>query len=287
MTAPDLPQPLEPVVAALEPALDRLVIIGGWAHLLHRFHPLAKPLDDAPLMTSDCDLAVPLAAIATTWPPLDEGLERAGFMLKQSGGELGESRIYVFRPDPNFSIQFLAVRRGDGLDGDGSVLRTVQVGGISAEVLGDLDLAAAAPWTQSFRNRNNAEVKLAVAHPVAFVLGKLLVSCAPQRGENERAKDLIYVADTIRLFRDRLEELQAEARPWRDRVGAKRRRRLQQALRRHFLERSDDLRRAVEQARALPVDRPASQKEFVDLCAWGLTRLLGDLIRWPESGVDE
>lgn len=279
---PTLPQPLEPVVEALAPALDRLVIIGGWAHLLHRFHQLAKPLDDAPLMTSDCDVAIPVQAVATVWPPLDASLERAGFTLRQGGGELGESRIYVLRSDPNFSLQFLAVRRGDGRDRDGSVVRTVQVGGISAEVLGDLDLAAASPWSCSFLRSSGTAVSLTVAHPVAFVLGKILVSCAPQRGRNERAKDLLYVVDTLRLFGDRLEDLHAEARSTLDRVGKSRLRRLQQALRRHFVERSDELRRAVEQAQALPGSRPDSQAAFVRDCAQGLARLFGERVRWPE-----
>ena len=33
------------LVEALEPWLDRVVIIGGWAHRLYRLHPLAQPLD--------------------------------------------------------------------------------------------------------------------------------------------------------------------------------------------------------------------------------------------------
>ena len=33
------------LVEALEPWLDRVVIIGGWAHRLYRQNPLAQPLD--------------------------------------------------------------------------------------------------------------------------------------------------------------------------------------------------------------------------------------------------
>ena len=48
------------LVDALEPWLDQVVIIGGWAHRLYRLHPLAQPLDYEPLGTFDTDIAVPL-----------------------------------------------------------------------------------------------------------------------------------------------------------------------------------------------------------------------------------
>ena len=53
------------LVDALEPWLDQVVIIGGWAHRLYRQHPLAQPLDYEPLGTFDTDIAVPLDLPAT------------------------------------------------------------------------------------------------------------------------------------------------------------------------------------------------------------------------------
>jgi len=53
------------LVDALEPWLDKVVIIGGWAHRLYRLHPLAQPLDYEPLGTFDTDIAVPLDLPAT------------------------------------------------------------------------------------------------------------------------------------------------------------------------------------------------------------------------------
>jgi len=41
------------LVESLRPWLDRVVIIGGWAHRLHRLHPLAQPLQYEPLATLD------------------------------------------------------------------------------------------------------------------------------------------------------------------------------------------------------------------------------------------
>ena len=47
------------LVAALEPWLDHVVIIGGWAHQLYRLHPHAQELTYSPLTTLDADVAVP------------------------------------------------------------------------------------------------------------------------------------------------------------------------------------------------------------------------------------
>jgi hypothetical protein len=44
---------------SLTPWLDQVVIIGGWAHRLHRLHPLAQPLQYEPLATLDADVALP------------------------------------------------------------------------------------------------------------------------------------------------------------------------------------------------------------------------------------
>ena len=53
------------LVDALEPWLDQVVIIGGWAHRLYRQHPLAQPLDYEPLGTLETGFAVPLDLPAT------------------------------------------------------------------------------------------------------------------------------------------------------------------------------------------------------------------------------
>ncbi len=48
------------LIEALDPWLDQVVIIGGWAHRLYRLHPLAQSLDYEPPGTLDTDVAVPL-----------------------------------------------------------------------------------------------------------------------------------------------------------------------------------------------------------------------------------
>lgn len=53
------------LIEALEPWLDRVVVIGGWAQRLYRLHHLALQLDYEPLGTDDTDIAVPLDLPAT------------------------------------------------------------------------------------------------------------------------------------------------------------------------------------------------------------------------------
>jgi len=45
------------LLTALRPWLGQLVVVGGWAHRLHRLHPLANPPGHLPLRTRDADLA--------------------------------------------------------------------------------------------------------------------------------------------------------------------------------------------------------------------------------------
>ena len=47
------------LVESLTPWLDQLASIGGWAHRLHRLHPLAQPLQYEPLATLDADVDLP------------------------------------------------------------------------------------------------------------------------------------------------------------------------------------------------------------------------------------
>jgi hypothetical protein len=54
--------PFARLIDALRPWLPRLVVVGGWAHRLHRLHPLANPPLYLPLRTRDADLAFSMDA---------------------------------------------------------------------------------------------------------------------------------------------------------------------------------------------------------------------------------
>ncbi|MDB4912382.1 MAG: hypothetical protein JWM95_26 [Gemmatimonadetes bacterium] len=50
------------LLGALRPWLGHLVIVGGWAHQLHRLHPLATVPAYSPILTRDADVALSLNA---------------------------------------------------------------------------------------------------------------------------------------------------------------------------------------------------------------------------------
>lgn len=59
------------LVEAIRPWLGHVVIVGGLAHRLHRFHPLATAQEYQPLRTRDVDIAFSLDA------PLQGDLQKA------------------------------------------------------------------------------------------------------------------------------------------------------------------------------------------------------------------
>ena len=52
-------EPFVRLIEALEPWLEEVVHIGGWAHRLYRLDPRAQGLAYPPLTTLDSDIAVP------------------------------------------------------------------------------------------------------------------------------------------------------------------------------------------------------------------------------------
>ena len=52
-------EPFVRLIEALEPWLEELVLIGGWAHRLYRLAPRVQGLGYPPLTTLDSDIAVP------------------------------------------------------------------------------------------------------------------------------------------------------------------------------------------------------------------------------------
>jgi len=66
------------LIVSLEPWLEQVVIVGGWAHRLYRLDPRAQQLNYAPVMTLDTDVAVP-PQLQVKEPDIRECLVANGF----------------------------------------------------------------------------------------------------------------------------------------------------------------------------------------------------------------
>ncbi len=134
------------LVEAIRPWLAHVVIVGGWAHRLYRFHPLATAQEYQPLRTRDVDLAFSPDA------PLDgdlrEALSKAGFKEELSGEYTPPVAHYrLGEEDAGFYAEFLTAKKGSGVRRDGQPDMTVSKAGITAQKLRHLDLLLEAPWS--------------------------------------------------------------------------------------------------------------------------------------------
>ena len=134
------------LVDALEPWLDQVVIIGGWAHRLYRQHPLAQPLDYEPLGTFDTDIAVPLDLPATGEQIRARLLER-DFREELMGDMQPPAAHYrVESGDNSFYAEFLTPLEGSAVKRGGRRDVTARVSGVSVQKLRYLELLLQNPW---------------------------------------------------------------------------------------------------------------------------------------------
>jgi hypothetical protein len=207
------------LVEAIRPWLPHLVIVGGWAHRLHRFHPLATNQDYEPLRTRDVDLAFSLSA------PLEgdlrDALRQAGFEEELSGEHTPPvTHYYLGEEDAGFYAEFLTVKQGSGIKRDGKPDLTVSRAGITAQKLRHLELLLATPWKVQIGPENKVPIEravdLVVPNPVSFIVQKLLIH--KHRDAGKRAQDVLYIHDTLELFGASLDQLRTV---WEDEVMPK------------------------------------------------------------------
>jgi hypothetical protein len=106
------------LVVALEPWLDQVVIVGGWAHQLYRRHPSALALGYPPLTTLDTDIAMPLA-LPVRGESIRARLLAHGFREEFSGEDRPPVTHYHLGDDSTqggFYAEFLAPLTGSDRD---------------------------------------------------------------------------------------------------------------------------------------------------------------------------
>jgi hypothetical protein len=261
------------LIGALRPWLGEIVIVGGWAHYLHRLHPLANVPSHSPVRTRDADLAFSLTADLAG--DIGAALGVAGFRETLSGEHVPPVSEYrLGDEDEGFYAEFLAPLSGSGLRRDGSPDNTVGKAGVTAQKLRYLEIMLVAPWRVSLSTIEGFPVEPPVdaqlANPVSFIVQKLLIQ--GRRPARKRAQDALYVHDTLELFGGELEELK---QIWRQQVrptlSMKTAVLVDQSRQRYFGSVTDEIREAAR----IPQDRAVTPDMLQAACAYGLEEIFG------------
>ena len=260
------------LVESLTPWLDQVVIIGGWAHRLHRLHPLAQPLQYEPLATLDADVALP-RRIRVAGDEIYQRLAANGFEAEFLGHHRPPAAHYrLTDPGIHFYAEFLTPLVGGAVGRRGKQNATQRVGGVSSQNLRYIEVLLAAPWSVALSAANGFpfanETGVQIANPVSFLAQKILIH--RRRNRDERAKDILYMHDTIDTFATRIDDLSAEwVRNIRHELHANSVRAVESAAATLFGAVTDSIRAAsrIVQARNL------TPEAIRETCNFGFTRI--------------
>ena len=257
------------LVVALEPWLDQLVIIGGWAHQLYRLEPRAQALDYAALMTLDADVAAP-SKLSAGKRDIRDRLLSHDFTEEFLGDDRPPATHYRLVTEGSaFYAEFLTPLTGSEYDRLHKRKATIQIGGITSQQLRHIELLLLDPWSVELETGESV-ARVRIANPVSFMAQKLLIH--KKRGREDRAKDILYKHDTLEVFGAVLPELRElwhkivapQMLPAKARAVSKR----SEAL---FIEVTDDIRRAAE----ISAERALSPESIRNACAYGLAQIFG------------
>jgi hypothetical protein len=258
-------------IAAIEPWLGEVVFVGGWTHRLYRLDPRARKLDYLPLTTLDGDVAVP--------PKLKEEESTVRKRLLEAGFEeefIGEDRPPAthYHYGKGFYAEFIAPLEGSEYDRTGKRKATKEVGGVSSQLLRYIEILLISPWKVELGEENGYALSpkrtVQIANPASFLVQKILIH--EQRDYKDRAKDLLYMHDTIELFSENLDELQKLFRShFAPKLHARRIAELQGAPERLFGKVDDTIREAALMA----AGRKLSPERLAETAQAGLKEIFG------------
>lgn len=260
------------LIAALDPWLNQIVIVGGWAHRLYRQHPSAQKLDFAPLMTLDADIALP-PTLPNQTPTIRDALAANGFEAEFRGDDMPPVTLYRLADnDSGFYAEFLTQLTGSEYARSGKRKATAQVGGVNSQQLRLIELLLNDPWTVELRAEDFelSEAKVVrIANPVGFIAQKLLIH--GKRDAADQAKDILYIHDTLQVFGGRLDELREEwAGRFRPRLHTKAAKSVETAHDSLFGQTTDGIRAAA----AIAAERRVTPEALRESCQYGLQQVM-------------
>jgi len=171
-----------------------------------------------------------------------------------------------------FYAEFLTPLVGGAYARGGKRKATTRIGGVASQKLRYVELLLQAPWTVALSASHGfpfaEEKSVLVANPTSFMAQKVLVHS--KRGRAERAKDILYLHDTLETFGSRIADLRSE---WtehvRSRLHPKSARAVERAGDTLFGEVSDPIREASRMAPG----RALSPEKVREVCSFGLQQI--------------
>jgi hypothetical protein len=263
------------LIDALRPWHEQLVIVGGWAHRLHRFHAWATVPSYVPLRTRDADVAFSLDARLAG--DIRAALEAAGFKEELSGDHRPPVAEYRLGEEHGgFFAEFLTPLRGSGTKTrSGRDDATAERAGVTAQKLRHLELLLTNPWPVRLdvgtRLPLERPADVLLANPVSFIAQKILIR--KLRATNKQPQDVLYIHDTLELFADRRDELRAL---WRETIRPTLHSRTARDVERRGKEQFGRVDDVIRQAARIPVGRSLTPERIQAACALGLEEILGN-----------
>jgi hypothetical protein len=176
---------------------------------LYRLDPRARKFDYLPLTTLDGDIAVP-PKLKKEESTVRKRLLEAGFEEEFSGEDRPPATHYHYGKGGGFYAEFLAPLEGSEYDRHGKHKATKEVGGVSSQLLRYIEILLLSPWKVELGQENGYALApkrtVQIANPANFLAQKILIH--EQRDYKDKAKDLLYMHDTIDVFSEKLDELQ-------------------------------------------------------------------------------
>jgi len=161
------------------------------------------------LTTLDGDVAVP-PKFKIEESSVRKRLLAAGFHEEFLGEDRPPVTHYRHGSGGGFYAEFLAPLVGNEYDRSGKRKATKEVGGVSSQLLRYIEILLISPWRIDLGQKNGFPLSpnrtVQIANPASFLAQKILIH--QERDYKDRAKDLLYMHDTIEVFSEALQELQ-------------------------------------------------------------------------------
>lgn len=260
------------LIQAVAPWRAHLVLVGGWAHRLYRFHEMSSQLAYQPLTTKDTDLA--FGNRAPLHGDIKGALTEAGFNEEFVGDFRPPAMHYTLGDDDaGFYAEFLTPLTGSGLKRNGELDATMSKAGITAQKLRHLDLLLLSPWTLRIGPDQGIPLSepldVQIVNPTSFIVQKLLIR--HERRVEKRAQDVLYIHDTLELFGGVLPMLREL---WVKAVQPALTPKLARKLSEHIHETFDSVNDVLREAARIPGDRVLSADRMRALCELALSEVL-------------